>query len=260
MRPRMLCIGWAPICRPACGWCSFGLPAGAGLWLLAEPLATLFFQHGSRVTDFDMDRVARVVECYALGVWAFCAVPVLIRGYYALGNQQIPLRIAMQTVAINLGFNLVLIWPWAEAGLALSTSLAAIFQAVVLVSGFSHLGVRLAWPEIRRTLGHAALATGAMLLAGLVVLALLPDEGNLAIKLARVVVPLLVSVAVFAAIGRWLRAEEFAFLGWGETGYGRWIWLTRRRLGGTNRRPGHRLPHSGFAVPFYPVACGAAAR
>ncbi len=120
-----------------------GLPAGAGLWLLADPLATLFFQHGSRVTEFDMDRVARVVECYALGVWAFCAVPVLIRGYYAMGNQRVPLRISLLTVAINLGFNLVLIWTWAEAGLALSTSLAAMFQAVMLVAGFEDLGISL---------------------------------------------------------------------------------------------------------------------
>jgi putative peptidoglycan lipid II flippase len=192
-----------------------GLPAGAGLWLLADPLATLFFQHGARVTEFDMDRVARVVECYALGVWAFCAVPVLIRGYYALGNQRVPLRTALLAVAINLGFNMVLIWPGAEAGLALSTSLAAMFQAAMLVSGFEDLGVSLVWPDIRRTVGHTALATGAMLLAGLVVLGLIPEEGNLVVKLARVLVPLLVSVGVFTAIGRWLRAEELAFLGWG---------------------------------------------
>jgi putative peptidoglycan lipid II flippase len=192
-----------------------GLPAGAGLWLLADPLATLFFQHGARVTEFDMNRVARVVECYALGVWAFCALPVLVRGYYALGNQHVPLRIALQTVAINLGFNLVLIWRWAEAGLALSTSLAAMFQAVVLVVGFKDLGVALAWADIRRTVGHTALATAAMLLAGVMALGVIPADGNLAIKLARVLVPLLVSAAVFAAIGRLLRAEEFAFLGWG---------------------------------------------
>jgi putative peptidoglycan lipid II flippase len=192
-----------------------GLPAGAGLWLLADPLATLFFQHGSRVTDFDMERVARVVECYALGVWAYCAAPVLVRGYYALGNQRIPLRIALQTVAINLGFNLVLIWPWAEAGLALSTSLAAIYQAVVLVWGIGELGVTLAWPEIRRTFVHTVLATGAMLLAGLAALALMPDPGNLPLKLARVAVPLLASMAVFAAAARWLQAEEFSYLGWG---------------------------------------------
>jgi putative peptidoglycan lipid II flippase len=191
-----------------------GLPAGAGLWLLADPLATLFYQHGSRVTDFDMERVGRVVECYALGVWAFCATPVLIRGYYAMGNQHVPLRIALQTMAVNLAFNLVLIWPWAEAGLALSTSLAAIFQAIVLITNFKDVGIELAWPEIGRTAGHAILATAAMLLAGVVVLGILPEEEDLAIKLARVVVPLLVSVAVFAAIGRWLRAEEFAFLGW----------------------------------------------
>ena len=172
-----------------------GLPAGAGLWLLADPLATLFFQHGSRVTDFDMARVGRVVECFALGVWAFRHAGFDSR-LLRHGKSAVPLRIALrQAMAVNLGFNLVLIWPWAESGLALSTSFAAMFQAIVLITNFKDVGIELAWGPIRRTAVHATFATAAMLLAGVMVLGVLPEDGNLAIKLARVVVPLLVSVA-----------------------------------------------------------------
>ena len=48
----------------------FGVPASLGLILLAEPLARLLFQRGE-FTPADTVRTARMIACYAGGVWAY---------------------------------------------------------------------------------------------------------------------------------------------------------------------------------------------
>ena len=55
-----------------------GVPAGMGLILLAEPLARLLFERG-QFTAHDTERAARMITCYAGGVWAYCALPVIVR-------------------------------------------------------------------------------------------------------------------------------------------------------------------------------------
>jgi putative peptidoglycan lipid II flippase len=187
------------------------LPAGAGLVLLANPLSELFFEHGD-FTEADALRVGHVIVAYALGVTAFCASPVIVRGYYALGDQMTPLRIGMWAVAVNVVLNLLLIWPLAEAGLALSTSLAACFQAIALAIVFSRKLSRLAWRELARTTGQTVLATVAMTAAGSTTLASLPPLEGTSGKLIQVFLPIAASAAVFFVVTRLLKAREWSLL------------------------------------------------
>jgi putative peptidoglycan lipid II flippase len=106
----------------------FAVPATAGLMILAEPIVRLVFEHGAFTPD-DTARASRVVFWYASGIWAYCTLSVLLRGYYALGRHALPARIGMATVAIHLVLDFLLLWPMAEAGLALATSLAALWQS-----------------------------------------------------------------------------------------------------------------------------------
>ena len=55
-----------------------GIPAGAGLMLLSEPVARLLFERGE-FTAADTSRVAPMIACYGAGVWAFCALQVVVR-------------------------------------------------------------------------------------------------------------------------------------------------------------------------------------
>ena len=68
------------------------VPAAAGLFLLALPLVRLLFERGEFLPE-DTLRTARMIRCYALGVWAYCALPVLVRGFYAQQDAHTPLRI-----------------------------------------------------------------------------------------------------------------------------------------------------------------------
>lgn len=78
-----------------------GLPASAGLWLLAEPLAVVLFQRG-QVTGANARQIAETIASYGLGVWAFCGLLIVQRGYYAIGDRITPLKIGLSVVVVNI--------------------------------------------------------------------------------------------------------------------------------------------------------------
>lgn len=182
-----------------------GIPAGMGLIMLAEPITRLLFEHGRFSID-DTARTARMIACYSLGVWAYCAMPVVVRGYYALGDRRTPVRVAWGIVGLNLVLNLVLIWPLAEAGLAVATSLVATVQVLALVTIFSRHRSPLGWSALMATTARTLLATLVMAGVGYAVLHYTPPTDGVISKLARVLAPLGSSVAAFfvayLAIGR----------------------------------------------------------
>lgn len=109
-----------------------GLPASAGLIVVAEPLVRTLFTGAGGFTDDGAHRAALVLSGYAAAVWAYSVNHVLTRAFYALGDTKTPLRAAVLMVGLNLGLNLMLIWPMREAGLALGTAVAAVAQMLLL--------------------------------------------------------------------------------------------------------------------------------
>jgi putative peptidoglycan lipid II flippase len=174
-----------------------GVPAGVGLIMLATPLATLLFEHG-QFTAADTARTARVITGYSTGVWAFCALPVMIRGFYALGDCGTPAKVAGWIVGLNLTLNLVLIWtPLAEAGLAVATSVSAAVQLVVLMVIFSRRKSHLNWPAISATTARTLFCTLLMTVVGYATLWQLPAGESIFEQILRVALPVASSVAVY---------------------------------------------------------------
>ena len=188
-----------------------GIPAGVGLMILAQPLSRLLFQHG-RFTGEDTIRASRVVACYALGVWAYCASAVIVRGYYALGDRLTPLRIGAAMVGLNISLDLLLIWPLAEAGLAVSTTVAASIQVLILMRLFSRQKAPLGWPELAATTVRTLLATAVMAAAGCAAIAMLPARPGLAGQIAAVLVPFAASAAAYVGTYCCLRGQEVRML------------------------------------------------
>ena len=117
------------------------LPASLGLVLVRSDLTASLFGGGSGGFDDDgLSRADLVLLCYAPAVWAYSLNHVFTRAFYARGDTRTPMRVAMSVVALNVALNLLLIWPLAEAGLALSTAVSSVVQC-----GF------LAWLLRRRT-------------------------------------------------------------------------------------------------------------
>lgn len=188
-----------------------GAPASIGLMLLATPLTELLFHHGKFTAD-DAVRAARMIALYGSGVWAYCALPVIVRGYYALGDRITPVKTGATAVALNLVLNLILVWPLAEGGLAVATSLAAGVQTLLLLAYFSRRRSHLDWPALARTVLRTAVATAAMAVAGYLTLQAIPQVNRLAYELARVIVPLVVGVAVYFGVLWAMGRRELAVL------------------------------------------------
>jgi len=188
-----------------------GVPAGVGLVMLAEPLAKLLFERGEFKPD-DTARAARMIACYATGVWAYCALPVVVRGFYALGDCGTPVKVGVWIVGLNLVLNLTLIWPLAEAGLAVATSISAAVQVTALILIFSRRKSPLGWPVLAATAARTILATLLMAAAGYAALGWIAPAEGLTNQLARVLLPLGVSVAVFWGANWLLRGRELGML------------------------------------------------
>jgi len=174
-------------------------------------LVRLLFERGQFGPD-DTVRAAGMIACYGAGVWAYCALPVVVRGFYALGDRLTPVRIGLLVVGLNLVLNLVLIWPLAERGLAVATATAAAVQVCVLVAVFSRRRVRLEWHALRKTLARTVVATAAMAATGCAALWLLPEHPSLVSQLARVAVPLILCAGVYYGVYWMLGGREIGML------------------------------------------------
>lgn len=188
---------------------AIGLPAGLGLWLLAEPIARLFFQYGRFSAD-DALQTAKLIGTYGLGVWAFCGQIVIQRAYFAVGDRVTPLRSGLVAVAMNVVCNLSLIWVFREAGLALSTSLVAVGQVVWLTWRFQQHCGPISWREWAPAGGQILLAAGVMAAAvrgsqyGLAFW----SDGWPARRFVDVAIPCLAGVAAYGLTAALIRLRE----------------------------------------------------
>lgn len=189
------------------------IPCSVGLVLLAEPIARLLFERG-QFTANDTARTARMIAVFGGGVWAYCALPVIVRGFYAVGDRVTPLRMSLAAVAFNLTLDFTLVWPLAEAGLAAATALAAAVQVAGLAILFSRGHVALDWRRLGTTVVRAMIAAAAMTAAGLVVLNTIPMEGGTWNALLRVVGPMAACVTIYVAVLALIGRSEW-------TGFGR---------------------------------------
>ena len=139
------------------------IPAGCGLMLLADSLVNLFFQRGA-FSPSDATRTADMVFWFATGIWAFCALPIIVRAFYTLGDIRTPCRWGLFGMLLNVLLSLFLIFPMQEQGLALAMSLTAAVQSVGLVFVFTQKHGHLNFPVLATSLTRICIASGVMTL------------------------------------------------------------------------------------------------
>jgi len=108
-----------------------GLPAAAGLAVLAEPILKVIFERGAFTAE-----TARMASysliAYSVGLVGFMLVKVLAPGFYSRQDTKTPVKFGIICMAANMLFNIVLAIPFGYIGLALATSLSGILNAVLL--------------------------------------------------------------------------------------------------------------------------------
>jgi len=127
------------------------VPAMVGLMLLRTPIVHLFFEHGT-FTAQDTAQTALTVLCYAVGLWAFGGVRIIVSAFYSMQDTKTPAISAAIAVAANILFSLALMSPLGAAGLALATALAAMVNGGILVVVLNRRLGGVEWGSVGRTL------------------------------------------------------------------------------------------------------------
>jgi putative peptidoglycan lipid II flippase len=190
---------------------AIGLPASAGLVLVAEPLTRLLYQHGD-FTALDTARVAPILVAYGAGVWAYCAIPVLYRGFYAVGERKIPVQVGLIAIVLDLVLNFSLIWPWAERGLAASTAISAAIQVALLAWMIQSRVGRLDWRRLFVTAGKSLFATLAMGAVCVATFACFPAGSGRLHEAAALVVAIVLSAVTYFVAARIAGIDELRML------------------------------------------------
>jgi putative peptidoglycan lipid II flippase len=108
------------------------IPSMVGLIILGKSIIQVFFQGGA----FEASHTAmtyRALLYYALGLWAFSGIRVMLPAFYALQDTKTPVKIGIAAIFANLVFSLLLMRRLEHGGLAFALSLASTLQFALLV-------------------------------------------------------------------------------------------------------------------------------
>jgi putative peptidoglycan lipid II flippase len=138
------------------------LPAAAALTVAAMPIIRALLEHG-RFLASDTVATADALAAFSLGLPAYVLIKVLTPGFHARQDTSTPVKIAVASMLVNLVGNLVLIWPLAHVGIALSTAAAAWVNALALWWILRRRGHFAIDARLRRSALRLLLATAVMI-------------------------------------------------------------------------------------------------
>ena len=129
------------------------IPAAIGLIILAEPIIHLIYQHG-RFTQEATIQTAAALQFYAIGLAGYSADKVLAPAFYALDKRHLPMFVSLTSIAVNFSLNWFFTYRLhlGHRGLALSTSLVAIFNFFFLYSMMRYYTGRLETGALLKTI------------------------------------------------------------------------------------------------------------
>ncbi len=192
-------------------------PAMAGLIMLRIPIVSLLLEHG----QFDRSStqgVALALVCYAVGLWAFAGVRIVVQAFYALQDTRTPVFIALITFCSNILLSAFFVFktPLAHGGLALATSLAAMLNISLLTIQLRKKIGRIDASRILRSLVKVIPASLAIGVIGWWIssYALWDHRGNTLRKLELLGGGMIASICFYIAAMWIMRSEELEFI-WG---------------------------------------------
>ena len=107
------------------------IPSSIGLMVLSNPITKVLFERGV-FTAYSTQITAGALFFYAIGLVACGGIKVLVNAFYSMHDTMTPVRTAAISVILNIILNIVLMIPLKLGGLALATSISAIFNFIIL--------------------------------------------------------------------------------------------------------------------------------
>ncbi len=187
------------------------LPAACGMIVLGDDIVNVLF-HGGQFHTEDVAPTVLTSSCLVAGLPFLGLAQLYARAFYAVGDNAGPARLAVKLVLLNAVLNLTLLLTTslATAGLALSSSLSSLANAVFLARGFRRHaapGHALAGSWLR-----SIVATAAMCAVLPFVRFAAPDASLLHRALGNVAAPMAIGMVVYLVAHLALRSPELALL------------------------------------------------
>jgi putative peptidoglycan lipid II flippase len=185
-------------------------PATVGLIIFRREIVQLIYEGGSFLPVHAL-KTSQVVFFYALGMFSYSAVKILVPVFYALNDTATPVRLSLVAVVAKIALNLVLIIPLGFLGLALATTVASWLNFGMLLKHLRRHGRRRWSIGVLGTYVRIALASLVMGLLALLVFHasgfLFPASGDfsLAVKLG---IAILFSLVSLFPLLRMFKVEE----------------------------------------------------
>jgi putative peptidoglycan lipid II flippase len=178
------------------------LIAAAVSMALAEPIVRLLFERGQFGPDATQ-RVALTLMCFAPGLLLFSMNNILARAFFALNDIKTPMKISVFCLFLNLGFAVLLVQSYREAGLAVANSLSAVFNTSLLLYALRRKLGRLEFTGLGQNLGillAAAIVAGAAAYGAFRWWEGSFGHASLLLRLGAVFVPMTIAGGVYGAL------------------------------------------------------------
>jgi putative peptidoglycan lipid II flippase len=189
-------------------------PAMLGLIVFRHEIVQLIYERGSFLST-DTLKTGQALLLYALGIFSYAAVKILVPALYALNDTRTPARLSLLTVAVKIALNFLFILPLGFLGLALSTAFSSWLNCCLLVKRVNrHRGARWSIRDLEAYLRIALASMVMVLLAWLVYQAggLLFSGSGFFILAARLSLAIGFSLISLLPLLRFFRVEEAGML------------------------------------------------
>ncbi|MCU1273842.1 MAG: murein biosynthesis integral rane protein MurJ, partial [Bryobacterales bacterium] len=140
------------------------IPSSVALAVLGDSMIAVVYQ-GGKFHVSDTHQTALALSCYAVGLAGYAAIKVLAPAFYALNDARTPMIVSLASILINAAAasSMVKLAGLGHAGLALSTSVVALFSSVAL---FEVLRRRIGGVQGRRLFASFVKITAASVAMG----------------------------------------------------------------------------------------------
>ena len=191
------------------------IPSAVGLIMLREPIIRFLYEFSGEFTAHDTYITGQALLYYCIGLAAYGAILIALRGFYAIQNTLIPLLISVAAIIINVLFSVILVDPMGHCGLALAYSLAGIAQFLLLMyflrRKIGQMGLRYMGKSLLQIVIACVVMALAVWGASELCVVVFGIETKIA-QLLQVAVAVVVGVVVYIICTGWMRMEEFTMV------------------------------------------------
>ncbi|MBT6408515.1 MAG: murein biosynthesis integral membrane protein MurJ [Nitrospina sp.] len=188
------------------------IPATIGLIILREPIVNTLWERGEFLAS-TTEGTAIALLYYSVGLCAYSGIKIIAPAFYSLQDTKTPAKIGIYSMLLNMVLNLILMGPLQHGGIALATSLSALFNVALLIY---HLRKRLGLMGGRKILRSTVKMSLAAITMGAITF--LTKErffhvgDPLSARLFALTACISIGILVYALISHFTRNEEWRFL------------------------------------------------